>query len=75
MKLLLSAVTIAGLIGTGHARLGETEVQSQARYGQAREDLTSATDKPLLPGSVEKCYEYQGWRVRVAFAGGACQVI
>jgi len=75
MKLLLSAVTIAGLIGTVNARLGETEAQSQARYGQAREDLAAATDKPLVPGAVEKCYEYQGWRVRAAFAGGACQVI
>ena len=57
------------------ARLGETEGQSQARYGQPREDLSAATDKPLLPGAPEKCYEYQGWRVRAAFAGGACQVI
>jgi hypothetical protein len=58
-----------------HARLGETEGQSQARYGQAREDLSAPTDQPLLPGAVERCYAYQGWRVRAAFAGGACQVI
>ena len=29
----------------------------------------------MLPGAIERCYEYQGWRVRAAFAGGACQVI
>jgi hypothetical protein len=75
MKLLLSAVMIVGFAGTSHTRIGETEAQSQARYGQAREDLTGASDKPLLPGAVERCYEYQGWRVRAAFAGGACQVI
>jgi hypothetical protein len=75
MKLLLSAAIIIGLAGNGYARIGETETQSQARYGQAREDLTGAGDKPLLSGAVEKCYEYQGWRVRAAFAGGACQVI
>lgn len=76
MKLLHS---LAGLLIVTcfplQARLGETEGQSQARYGQAREDLAARTDKPLLPGAVERCYEYQGWRVRAAFAGGACQVI
>jgi hypothetical protein len=75
MKLFLSAVMILGLVESSHARLGETEAQSQARYGQSREDLTGAGDKPLLPGAVEKCFEYQGWRLRAAFAGGACQVI
>ena len=54
------------------ARLGETEGQSQLRYGQSRDDLTGPNDKPLMPGAVEKAYEYQGWRVRAAFAGGAC---
>ena len=33
---------------TAHARLGETEGQSQLRYGQPREDLTGPNDKPLL---------------------------
>lgn len=54
------------------ARLGETEGQSQQRYGQFRDDLTGPNDKPLMPGAVEKAYEYQGWRVRAAFAGGVC---
>ena len=54
------------------ARLGETEGQSQLRYGQSRDDLTGPNDKPLMPGAVEKAYEYQGWRVRAAFAGGGC---
>lgn len=60
---------------TAHARLGETEGQSQLRYGQPREDLTGPNDKPLLPGSVEKAYEYQGWRMRAAFVGGVCHRI
>ena len=54
------------------ARLGETEGQSQLRYGQAREDLTGPNDQPLMPGALERAYEYQGWRVRAAFAGGVC---
>ena len=60
---------------TAHARLGETEGQSQLRYGQPREDLSGPNDKPLLPGSIEKAYEYQGWRVRAAFVGGFCHRI
>jgi hypothetical protein len=57
------------------ARLGETEGQSQVRYGQPREDLLGPQDKPLLPGSVEKHYLYEGFRVRAAFAEGKCVVI
>ncbi len=60
---------------TAHARLLETEGQSQLRYGQPREDLAAPNDKPLMPGSVEKSYEYQGWRVRAAFVGGYCHRI
>ena len=77
LKTSFVAAALASLVSvsTVHARLGETEGQSQTRYGQPREDLSSPSDKPLLPGATEKCYEYQGWRVRAAFAGGACQVI
>jgi hypothetical protein len=57
------------------ARIGDTEGQSQARYGQPREDLLGPQDKPLLPGSVEKQYLYEGFRVRAAFAEGKCVVI
>jgi hypothetical protein len=54
------------------ARLGETPAQSQTRYGPPREDLKAVTDEPLLRGAVEHCYEYSGWRIRAAFAGGNC---
>ena len=56
-RIITAALAIWALAGNLQARLGETEAQSQARYGQAREDLTAETDKPLLPGAVEKCYE------------------
>lgn len=73
MKFLL-VLPVVMLIGipAAEARLGETEGQSQLRYGQARDDLMGSLDKPLMPGAVEKAYEYQGWRVRAAFAGGLC---
>lgn len=52
------------------ARLGETEQQAKARYGEPVEGLLMATDKPLLPGSKELVYNFQGWRVRSAFVNG-----
>ena len=70
--LFLATATTLLLAVAADARLGETEGQSQQRYGQAREDLNSPNDKPLMPGGVEKTYEYQGFRVRAGFAGGAC---
>jgi hypothetical protein len=53
-----------------HARLGENEAQSKARYGEPNSDLISANDKPLIPGATELAYNFQGWRVRAAFVNG-----
>lgn len=52
------------------ARLGETESQSQARYGEPVEGFVGGDEKPLMPGAVERAYNFQGWRIRAAFAGG-----
>lgn len=49
------------------ARLGETEAQSQARYGAPAPELAAPTDKPLIEGAKEVIYHFQGWRIRVAF--------
>jgi hypothetical protein len=70
-------IFLAALLCTAsaHARLGETEGQSQLRYGQPREDLTVPSDQPLMPGSIEKSYEFHGWRVRAAFVNGTCHRI
>lgn len=75
MKLATTVAAIACIAFSAHARILETEGQSQLRYGQPREDLTGPNDKPLMPGSVEKAYEYQGWRIRAAFVGGFCHRI
>jgi hypothetical protein len=74
MKLLLAAA-LATFPFLAQARLAETEGQSQARYGQPREDLAGPGDKPLLPGSIERAYLYEGFRIRAAFAGGFCIVV
>ena len=49
------------------ARLGDTEAQSQARYGAPAPELAAPGDKPLLPGAKEVIYSFGGYRVRAAF--------
>ena len=79
MKLLsILAVSVAITLAcptAARARIGETEGQSQVRYGAPREDLLGPQDKPLLTGSVEKQFLFEGFRVRAAFADGKCVVI
>ncbi len=53
------------------ARLGETEAQSQARYGEPTPELIGPQEKPVLPGAKEVIHSYQGWRLRVAFVNDA----
>ena len=66
---LLFALFLSAVVPL-HARLGETEAQSQQRYGAPTPELIGATDKPLLGGAKEVAYNFQGWRVRAAFIGG-----
>ncbi|MEO8352403.1 MAG: hypothetical protein ABI680_11775 [Chthoniobacteraceae bacterium] len=70
-----TAITIALSLGlalahAAQARLGETEAQSKARYGEPNPDLTGSNDKPLLPGATEHAFLFQDWRVRAAFVNG-----
>ena len=68
------AMLLASLVSFSRpasARLGETEAQSQARYGPPVEGVVGADEKPLLPGAVERAYQFEGWRIRAAFASGA----
>ena len=58
-----------------HARLGETEGQSQQRYGAPAPELLGPTDKPLIEGAKEVAYNFQGWRVRAAFLNGTTACI
>ncbi len=63
----LFLVISMSLAAAAFARLGETEEQSQARYGAPTPELAAPTDKPLLEGAKEVIYNHQGWRVRAAF--------
>jgi hypothetical protein len=53
------------------ARLGETEAQSQARYGAPVENSAPSRGKPLLPGARELTFQAGDWRIRAAFVDGA----
>ena len=66
---LLSALLLGAALPL-HARLGETEAQSQQRYGAPTPELIGPTDKPLLAAAHEVAYNFQGWRVRAAFLNG-----
>ncbi len=72
---LLPVLCILLATQPAHARLGETEAQSQARYGAPQPELIGQNDKPLLPGAKEVAYNYQGWRVRAALVAGVTKRI
>lgn len=69
MKTLLLVTALCPF--TLHARLGENEAQAKARYGGPQAELVGQNEKPLMPGAKELAYNFQGWRVRAAYVGGA----
>jgi hypothetical protein len=68
---ILVLLLVVSLARPALARLGETEAQSQARYGAPVDGLVGGDEKPLLAGAVERAYNFEGWRVRSAFVNGA----
>ena len=67
--LALSAACL--LPNSSLARLGETEAQSQGRYGEPTPQYAAPKDKALMPGAKEVIYFFQGWRIRAAFVNNA----
>ncbi len=49
------------------ARLGETEGECSARYGESSKAVEAL---PLLGGATTLQYKYQGWMIRAAFVDG-----
>ena len=68
---ILALAVFAILASPAVARLGETEAQSQARYGEPAPQYSSPADKALMPGAKEVIYFFQGWRIRAAFVNNA----
>lgn len=64
---VLTVLFLAVSAAITHARLGETEAQAQARYGEPTPQLAAPSDKPLLESAKEVIYSYQGWRIRAAY--------
>jgi len=58
----------------GHARLYETEAQCEQRYGKPQE---SPSDKaiPILANATNRTYNYQSWKIRVAFLNAKVSMI
>ena len=53
------------------ARLGDTERQCVERYGSALPPKKQLIVQPdLIPGLPHATYHYQGWNIRIVFAGG-----
>ena len=69
MKFAAALLSLA-LATSAHARLGENEPQSKARYGEPVPEMIGGNEKPLMLGAKELAYNFQGWRVRAAFVGG-----
>ncbi len=73
--LVTLAFGLAVLAPVAQARLGESEQQAKARYGEPVEGLLGPNDKPLIPGSNELAYNFEGWRIRAAFVNGVTHKI
>jgi hypothetical protein len=69
-SVVLIALSIVVSISPLHARLGDTERECITRYGSAVRQAHSAILGPLIPGSQQLSFKYQGWNIRVAFVGG-----
>jgi hypothetical protein len=67
ISLFLAALT---LFPSAFARLGETEAQSQTRYGPPNPAMVGAREAPLLRGATEHTYHTGTWRIRQAFVNG-----
>jgi hypothetical protein len=69
MRVLALFLSLA-LTAAAHARIGETAIQCIDRYGAVKDSASSKIlDKgsPLIEGAIHHVYEYQGWKIRVAF--------
>jgi hypothetical protein len=58
------------ITAASEARIGETAIQFVDRYGPPRDTPSSKIldkNSPVLEGAIHHVYEYQGWKIRVAF--------
>lgn len=63
MRIVIPALVIFSLCPLANARIGETEKECNLRYG------TPKKVKDILPGCQTNEYNYQGFKIRVAFRG------
>jgi len=71
MRLLIVTVLWYLFVALADARIGETPIQFADRYGAPKDSsVTKIADShsPLVESAIHHTYEYQGWRIRAAFA-------
>jgi hypothetical protein len=69
VRLFLVVISCAAL--SASARLGETEAESERRYGPPMKTLEDPLHyTPLIEGAVNHTYKFQGWYIRTAFVEG-----
>ena len=68
-RILIFFIFIFFTTSSSYARLGETEQESSKRYGNPVKN-TADTVLPILKNTVNRTYDYQGWRTRSAFING-----
>jgi hypothetical protein len=66
MKFSLSGLLCLVLTTNAFARLGDTLDQAEARYGLEKRPKIPTFTGPLLEGSRDAAFEFQGWRIRCA---------
>lgn len=66
MRLAPLVLLCCAMASTGHARLGDTLDQAEARYGLEKPEKYAALRGKLLEGAREVTFEYEGWRIRCA---------
>ncbi len=71
MRTLCLTLAIVAFARPVQARLGESEAESQNRYGAPKPELIGPQEKPLLEGAKQLAYSFEGWRIRVAFLNDA----
>jgi len=69
MKTMIFGAVLVVASLNSQARIGETEAESEKRYGKPVNEAMSKMS-PILSGAVNHIYVYQGWNIKTAFVNG-----
>jgi len=70
------AIAIAALtVSSADARMGETIVQCDQRYGAPKRTSPDGFELLAGPGVTHRVYAHHGWNIRTAFIGGRAALL